>query len=242
MLLAGSRASAQRATAVANLELDLNADGKSDELRIVEVGTISVLITGAPKAGAWTPLAGMGKVISGKLQARPRLGGALIVASATLRLKSGRERVEGAILEWSPGKLSPLWRGPLPAGRDAEAPTSLSLMEDGTILRYRSRFGAFRCDRKTAYLDPESFDPSRGEFWPTGQEPRVRPTPPLLAPQASPLEAAESPAVRFFLARGASSSHLARSAAELVAPLASAMATRRACGSRAGLTLAPESS
>ena len=63
----GSNAWSQRAAYLVQAKADVDGDGRIDEVRIDDMGTITVHITGRKDAGAWTALAASGKLVGGAL-------------------------------------------------------------------------------------------------------------------------------------------------------------------------------
>jgi hypothetical protein len=221
-----SRASAQKAAYLVQSKTDVDGDGKVDEVRIDDMGTISVDIAGRLQDGAWTALAATGKLIGGSLKVDRSLdpkGRTLIVASSKLRTGGPRTYEETVILAWSPGKLTTLWRGPVGAvGNDGAKYVSIELGRFG-LIKYASREGVSRCDGETAHLDAERYDFASGSFRGVRQAVRVAPSPttPTLQASTTPKDARYAAASGFwFRAASASSSMEASSAADLVAPLA----------------------
>src|SRR5690606_23762536 len=112
-LVVPARALAQKATSVAKASIDLDGDGHSDELRIDEMGNISVHLSGSKDAGASTTLQAIGKVVDGSVQVSPdrdTKGRHIVVIKAVLRSPQSRRREEGLVLAYEPGKLTQLWR------------------------------------------------------------------------------------------------------------------------------------
>lgn len=215
---------AQKQVAVAEHKVDLNGDGKIDELRIDDLGIISVLITGDQSAGAWTPLAAQGKIIGGSITVRKDVdpsGAPLILAVAKLRRSRTQTYEEAIALSYSPGKLTPLWRGP--QGSDEADGALRRFVELGKhgLIRYASRHGVFRCDGKTAHLDANRYDFASKSFRPARQAIRIATDSPVLVAQGTaPAGISDSSRGNWFRPRGASSSLRASSTSRLVAPVA----------------------
>lgn len=215
-------ANGQESPSVATASFDLNRDGQADMVSLDSLGTISVSIAGSNKAGAWTALSTSGAVVGGRVQVSQdaKLGGrTIIVVNARLEGR-GSVQQEAVILDWKPGRLESLWRGPVGSvGRDGETSVSLELGRFG-VIKYSNRAGVFRCDGETAHLAAQRFDFSSSRFRPARQATRVSTTAQTLTAQSQAPEGI-SPEARgiWFRARGASSSLRAPTVADLVAPL-----------------------
>tara|TARA_R110002096_G_scaffold44526_8_gene120302 strand:+ start:119462 stop:122122 length:2661 start_codon:yes stop_codon:yes gene_type:complete len=220
-----SDASAQRPTASVVSKVDVNGDTRPDEVRIDEDGSITVHITGDDDAGAWTPLAATGKVVGGSIVVDSKLdtGRTIILATSKLGRRGGRSFTEAVALAWTPGRLETLWRGKL-GTQGADGATSLSI-ELGTygLIKYSNRLGVSRCDGEAAQLDAERYDFATSRFRPARQALRMAEAdsqPHIVASRKAPDFVPANAAAFWFRATGSSSSSLANSAAELVAPIA----------------------
>ncbi len=221
-----SSAWSQKAAYLVQSKVDVDGDGRIDELRIDEGGTISVDIAGRAKDGAWTALAASGKIVGGSLQVDRKLdpkGRTLIVARSAMRTSRGQRHEEAVILAWTPGRLETLWRGAVgTTGRDGAKHTSIELGKFG-LIKYASRQGVDRCDGETAHLDAKRYDFASGSFRSVRQAVRVSAgaeTPVLHATNKAKDPRWASAQSFWFRPVSASSSAQAATAAELVAPLA----------------------
>jgi hypothetical protein len=94
-----SEAWSQRAAYVVQSKADIDGDGRADEVRLDDMGTITVHIAGRPKAGAWTALAAAGKIVGGSIAVDRKLdpkSRTIIVANSKLRTGSGLDPLAGA--------------------------------------------------------------------------------------------------------------------------------------------------
>lgn len=219
-------AQAQKAAYVVQSKSDVDGDGRADEVRIDDLGTISVSIAGRADAGAWTALAASGKVVGGSLQIERGLdprGRTIVVATSKLRIRRGRTHEEAVVLAWEPGKLSTLWRGSVGGtGQDGAQYISLKVGKFG-LIKYASRHGVYRCDGETAHLDAQRYDFASGTFRRVRQAVRVDRSNAILVlrGKAKPEDAKLTGILGFwFRAQGSSSALQAASAAELVPPTA----------------------
>ncbi len=225
ILALSPNANAQRPTAKVTSRVDVNADGRVDEIRIAEDGGITVLITGDESAGAWTPLAASGKVVGGSIVVDSELakGRTIILATSKLGRRGGRHFTEAVALAWTPGKLETLWRGKLGSqGADGSSSLSVELGKFG-LIKYASRTGVSRCDGETAHLDAQRYDFASGRFRPARQALRMQGADkrPTLVANVRPPSFLDAEAKAFwFRGASASSSRNATSAAELVPPVA----------------------
>ena len=220
-----STAHGQRPTAKVTARVDVDGDGKPDEVRIDEDGSITVHISGNDAAGAWTPLAASGKVVGGTIVVDTALdkGRTIILATSKLGRRGRRTFTEAVALAWTPGKLETLWRGKLGAqGPDGGSSLSLELGEYG-LIKYASRAGVSRCDGETAHLDAERYDFASSRFRPARQALRMDVADkrkPLVTSKTAPAFVASGASAFWFRGASASSSATAESAADLVPPLA----------------------
>ena len=217
---------AQKAAYVVQSAADVDGDGRADDLRIDEMGTINISITGRANAGAWTALAASGKVVGGSLQVHRDLdpqGRTIVVATSKLRTRRGRTHQEAVVLAWTPGKLATLWRGAIGSvGQDGAKHISIEVGQYG-LIKYASRHGVYRCDGEAAHLDAQRYDFSTGGFRAVSQSVRVdRSSATAIVRAKNRPDDARLKEARgvWFRPQGASSSVQAASAAELVAPLA----------------------
>ncbi|MBL4633202.1 MAG: HEAT repeat domain-containing protein, partial [Kofleriaceae bacterium] len=220
----GGESEAQKEVAIVQHKVDLNGDGHVDELRIDDLGIISVLITGSEDDGAWTPLAANGKIVGGSFRVDSQVdpsGRPLILAVAKLRRSKNQTYEEALVLSYSPGKLTTLWRGPQGSDEADGALRRFVELGDHGLIRYASRHGVFRCDGKTAHLDAKRYDFASNSFRPVKQAIRVPAgAPRLQALSANPATIPQDSRGFWFRPRGASSSLRATSPSQLVAPLA----------------------
>ncbi len=218
-----SDAHAQKEVAVVRKMVDLNGDGKKDELRIDDLGTISILIAGDESAGAWTPLAAQGKLIGGSFAVSHNIdpsGKPLILAIAKLRRGKTRTYEEALVLSYSSGSLKTLWRGPQGNAVEDGALRMFIELNSFGLIRYASRQGVFRCDGKTAHLDAKRYDFATHRFRPAGQAIRIpKASPVLVASATAPSEQLRQAKGYLFRPRGASTSLRASRSSQLVAPL-----------------------
>lgn len=222
-LASASAAQAQETTAVVTSKVDLNGDGRLDELRLDQSGKVSAHITGQGAASAATTLQAEGKVVGGSFVVSPEVDAqqrVIVIVKGVLRSDRHKDREEGLVLAYKGNVFVQLWRGRIGlAGGDGATTISLELSPYG-IIKYKNRHGVLRCDGATAHLDAERLDLKRGVFRPARQAVRVPATATkLIASSQPPTELPVGTRGLLFRPVGASSSSRAASSAELVAPL-----------------------
>lgn len=203
-LLCASTAAADPA---ATLSVDVDGDGRADQLAVEAPGQLVVARGGG--GGQLVPFARSGELTEARLSfaARPT---PTVVASA--RLGGAWEAVA---LTGGKGGLVELWRGPVgPAGDDDEYEQWVEARSEG-LLRFQTRADQRRCDGVPLELFVERWDARARRF---ALAPRPRLTPPADAPVVTATPVRDAPPLSWYRAVASSTAAGAVDASMLVTP------------------------
>jgi hypothetical protein len=202
VLLVPALAGATPATVVARLAVDVDGDGRPDEVALSAAGVLTL--------GAVTLALG-GPTPAATLRAA-RLGGGPAIVIEVARDGGG----EAIVVAPGPGgRWREVVRSPI-GGDDLDRDFGLALdVTPAGVIRDQTRAGIRRCDGQPAYLFAEGFDPARGVFRPIAPPIGVAADAPTVA---ATLDPTAPPPPIVFTARAASTQPGASDAGALAIP------------------------